>query len=461
MLDNIRVVHFIGVGGYGMSALAKVLLHMGYQVSGSDLKASRLTRSLEEMGARIFIGHDEKNVKGAELVIYSTAIPSKNPEMQACREEGIPLWHRSDLLAQFINSRFGIAVAGTHGKTTTTSMVSLILEAAGLDPTALVGGEVVNFDGNARFGHSQYLVAEACESDNSFLRYYPTAAILTNIEPDHLEFYQGDFDRLLLSYQEFLRHVKEGGMVVYCADDHQVQTFMDQYRGEKRSYSLKGPADYQADNLQEVKGCYSFQVLENGRVLGDVQLAVPGKHNVYNSLGAIGLARFLGIDMKPIREALSLFKGAKRRFQVLGKAAGVTVVDDYAHHPTEVKATLEAARGYSDGRVIAVFQPHRYTRLNYFMDEFAHSFPLADMVLLHEVYTAGEAPIEGATSGALREKLARETQVPVHHLKTHAEIIALLKDVMQEDDTILFMGAGDISGTAYDFYAEVAGGTRG
>ena len=461
MLDGLHRVHFIGIGGYGMSALAKVLLHMGYEVSGSDLQSSRLTRSLQDMGAKIYLGHNKEYVGEAELVVYSTAIPDDNPELKACRDRGIPLWHRSDLLARFINSRFGIAVAGTHGKTTTTSMASLILEEAGLDPTALVGGEVVNFAGNARYGRSRYLVAEACESDNSFLRYYPTAAILTNIEADHLEFYDGNFDGLLKAYKDFIGHIKAEGALIYCADDANVLALIENHQGEKLSYALEGPADYRGENLREEKGCYRFQVVEGGQNLGEVELNVPGRHNVYNSLAAAALARYLGVDFEPVQKALHQFKGAKRRFQVLGEVEGVTVVDDYAHHPTEVKATLEAARGYSDGRVIAVFQPHRYTRLNYFMEEFTRSFFNAHVLLLHEVYSAGEAPIDGATSGALKEKLTAKTDIPVYHFKTHGEIIESLKGLVREGDTVIFMGAGDISGTAYDFYQELKEGAKG
>ena len=462
MLDGIRSVHFIGIGGYGMSALARILLEMGYEVTGSDLKPSRLTRSLEARGARIHIGHSRDHVTGAQLAVFSTAIRADNPELEACRDQGIPVWHRSDLLARFINNRFGIAVAGTHGKTTTTSMVSLILEEGGLDPTALVGGEVINFGGNARFGRSTYLVAEACESDNSFLRYHPTAAILTNIEADHLEFHNGSFQDLVKSYKVFVEHLKPLGILVYCADDQNVLAVSGGFAGEKVSYALdRSHVCYRGEGLRETRGCYSFRMVERGQDLGAVNLLVPGRHNVYNALGAAALSRSLGVGFEDIAKALSRFKGAKRRFQVLGKGRGVTVVDDYAHHPTEVKATLEAARGYSEGRVIAVFQPHRYSRLKYFMDDFARSFHHAQVVILHDVYAAGEEPMEGVTSAALGERVSRESRIPVHHLRTHPEIISFLEKNVKDKDTVLFMGAGDISGTAYEFHARITGGERG
>ena len=461
MLGKIQRVHFIGIGGYGMSALAKIILQMGYTVTGSDLKASPLTRSLEKQGATIYLGHDKDNIGKAQLVVYSTAIPQDNPEMKECRAQGITLWHRSDMLAKFINSYFGIAVAGTHGKTTTTSMLSLILEEGGLDPTALVGGEVVNFSSNARFGTSKYLVAEACESDHSFLRYYPMMVILTNIEADHLEHYDGDFSKLIHTYEEFLQHIKPEGSLIYCADDDNTAAIIDAYGGEKMPYSLTKNAAYTGRNLREIKGCYTYELLEEGRLLGEVTLAVPGKHNVYNSLGAAALARKLGIDFSSIKRALAQFRGAKRRFQQLGCAQGITVVDDYAHHPTEVKATLQAARAFTQNRVLAVFQPHRFTRLQYFMDDFSASFADADVVLLHDVYSAGEEPIPEVNTAVLRDKISRQVDVPVHHVKTHGEIIKKLHALSLEGDTVIFMGAGDITGTASQYYEDIKEGKKG
>ncbi len=457
MLGDIKKVHFIGIGGYGMSALAKVLIHMGTKVSGSDLKSSNLTHSLESLGADIFIGHNTANIKDVDLAVYSTAIPEGNSELKECKRQGITLWHRSDLLAKFINSYFGIAVAGTHGKTTTTSMISLILQEAGLDPTALVGGEVANFKSNARFGRSQYLVAEACESDHSFLRYYPMMSVLTNIEPDHLEYYDGDFSKLVDTYKIFLEHIDPKGVLVYCADDENAQKIKDAFKGEKLSYSLEVSADYKAVNLSSDRGNYKYDVVEKGKPIGTINLSVPGKHNVYNSLGGVVIARKLGIDFSAIKDALVQFQGAKRRFQVLGKHNDITVVDDYAHHPTEVKATLEAARDYSRGRVVVVFQPHRYSRLSYFIDDFAQSFTDADITVLHDVYSAGEKPIEGINSIELKQKIEKLGKTQVCHFPDHTEIINYLKEIVQKDDTVLFLGAGDISGTAYKFEEELAG----
>ncbi len=455
MLEKVKHVFFIGIGGYGMSALAKVLLHKDYTISGSDLKPSNLTRSLEKMGATIYYEHKKENVIGTDLVVYSTAIPEDNPELLECHSQKIPLWHRSDLLAQFINSHFGIAVTGTHGKTTTTAMITLILTEGGLDPTALVGGEVPILKSNARFGRSEYLVAEACESDHSFLRYHPEIAILTNVEADHLEFYDGDFSKLLEMYKDFLACVKPGGSIIYCADDKNTVEIMDNFSGEKITCALEKPAHYKASNLAAVKGCYSFDLVEKGNNLGSISLVVPGKHNVYNALTAAALARKLGIGLPAIKKALARYGGTKRRFQVLGVPGGITVIDDYAHHPTEVKATLEAACAYTFGRVIAVFQPHKYTRLNFFMDDFARSFEGPAMIILHDVYPAGEKVIEGINSVVLKEKISKEITVPIHHFSTHEEIISFLKDTVQKNDLVIFMGAGDISSTAYRFNDEL------
>ncbi|HHX78092.1 MAG TPA: UDP-N-acetylmuramate--L-alanine ligase, partial [Firmicutes bacterium] len=373
----------------------------------------------------------------------------------------IPLWHRSDLLACFINNGIGIAVAGTHGKTTTTSMAALILEEGGLDPTAIVGGEVANFNSNARLGSGPYLVAEACESDHSFLRYYPEIAVITNIEADHLEFYDGSFDKLLDTYADFIKHVKPGGAVVYCADDGHVQKIMAAYKGRKIAYGINEFADYTAVALTSERGCFQFDLLEKGEALGRVVLHAPGKHNVANALAAAAVARLLGVGFEAISEALASFEGARRRFQVLGISRNIAVIDDYAHHPTEVKATLAAAREYSRGRVIAIFQPHRYTRLRFFMDEFAISFAAADKLLLLDVYPAGEEALPGITAAALQEKIQAGAEVPVDYCRTREQVLELLKKEAQEGDTVVFMGAGDISDTARVYYQEILGGREG
>ncbi len=458
MLGETKKIHFIGIGGYGMSALAKILLHKGYQVSGSDLKRTGLTDSLIKQGAVIFWGHKAENVSGADLVVYSTAIPVDNPEIMACKTYNIPLWHRSDLLARFINKGISIAVAGTHGKTTTTSMAALILEKGGLDPTAIVGGEVANFKSNARFGSSPYLVAEACESDHSFLRYYPEIAILTNIEADHLEFYEGSFNKLLDTYADFIKHVKPGGTVVYCADDDHVQKIMAGHKGRKIAYGFNELADYTVAALTSERGCFRFDLLERGQTLGRITLYAPGKHNVANALAAAAVARLLGIGFADISKALASFQGAKRRFQVIGVSGNVTVIDDYAHHPTEVKATLAAAQAYTQGRVIAVFQPHRYTRLRFFMDEFASSFAAADKLFLLDVYSAGEKALPGITAAVLLEKIQAGAEVPVAYCRTREQVLESLKKEAQKGDTVVFMGAGDISDTARVYYQEISGG---
>ncbi len=443
MLTNIHKVHFTGIGGYGMSALALVLLQDGFDVRGSDIKPSRLTAILEKAGAKIYLGHDALQVGDAELLIYSTAIPSDNPEIETARAKEIPLWHRSKLLAALLNERYGIAVAGTHGKTTTTAMISLLLARGGFDPTAVIGGEVSFFDGNARLGKSPYIVAEACESDHSFLRYKPLISLLTNIEADHLEHYEGNFAKLVDTYLVFINNVREGGTVFFCSDDPLLKKLRADFRPQSVSYGLFPGADIRGDEVK-IEGLGSrFRVVANGKPLGELVLKVPGLHNIRNALGATAIALFLGLDFSAIREAFSLFEGARRRFEIIGEAGKVLIVDDYAHHPTEIKATLEAARE-SGRRIICLFQPHRFTRTNFLWPEFIEAFDAADLLLLTDIYPAGEAPIPGITSRRLAEKVKERGLQHVYYFAEPSEAVDYLQGLVREGDMVLTMGAGDV-----------------
>ncbi len=450
---NIMAVHFIGIGGYGMSALAQVLLQLGYRVTGSDIKESSITRRLVEQGAAVILGHHRDNVDSCGLVIYSTAIPDDNPELQEARERGLPIWHRSELLADLLNERYGIAVAGTHGKTTTTTMIALLLEQGGLDPTAVIGGVVASFNGNARLGKSRYLVAEACESDHSFVRYYPRIAVVTNLEPDHLEHYQGDFSRLREAYDAFLENLHPDGCAVICLDDPYLCKLAPRLDRKVVTYGLEGAAESKADytgcrvNLDGWQS--TFVLYYHGRpVTSEITLPVPGRHNVSNAVGALAVAAQLGLDLEQCAAALRNFRGAGRRFEIIGEAGGVTVVDDYAHHPTEVRVTLEAARA-SGRRICCIFQPHRFTRTKYFFEEFAHAFDDADLVLLHRIYSAGEKPIEGISSEALARRINEARGIPVYARDSMDELVHMAVDFVRPGDMILTMGAGDISRLAY------------
>ena len=443
MLKELKKVHFIGIGGYGMSALARVLLNLNFTVSGSDLQRSEITESLALLGANIHYGHSAGHVAEAELVVYSTAIPADNPELEEARRRVLPVWHRSELLASFLNEQYGLAVAGAHGKTTTTSMLALVLTHAGLDPTVFIGGVLADFEGNARHGRSEYLVAEACESDRSFLRYRPSMAIVTNVEADHLEHYGGDFNRLLTAYRKFLANIKPGGSAVLCADDRYLPGMKPAHLDSVITYGLQAPADFHATGLRAQGWTGAFTVLQHGRPLGEITLSVPGEHNVANALAVVAGASLLGIPFAVIKEALEMFRGAKRRFQFLLQGR-FTVVDDYAHHPTEVQATLKAARAGHPGRVLAVFQPHRYNRTGLFMEEFARSFTNADLVFLHKIYAAGETPLPGVTSAELARRM-RAAGTEVIQTDDKEDLISRVMQEAKTGDLIISMGAGDIT----------------
>lgn len=438
-----------------MSGLALVLLRTGYAVTGSDARYNERIARLEQAGATVHIGHDPQHVAGADAVVYTTDLPADNPELVAARQAGIRVLHRSELLAIFVNRQSGIAITGTHGKTTTTSMAALLLAEGGLDPTAIIGGDLPQFGGNARVGQGPHVVAEADESDRSFLRYFPSVAVVTNLEPEHLEHYGHQFENVLAAFRQFLGQVKGDGLVVACADDPNVLTLARELLGRPGApkvvfYGFGADAAWTARDIRPVVGGSAFTLVRGGQPLGEVRLAVPGRHNVLNALAAIAVADFLGVSLPDMARGLADFHGAKRRFQIIAEAGGVTVVDDYAHHPTEIEATLGAAREAlgargDSGRVVAVFQPQRYTRTANLMAEFTACFGAADLLVLTDIYSpAGERPIAGVSSTLLAERIEAREQRPVHLITEKEEIVRFLLENVQPGDVVLTMGAGDI-----------------
>ncbi|NEW04487.1 UDP-N-acetylmuramate--L-alanine ligase [Paenibacillus sp. SYP-B3998] len=437
-------VHFIGIGGYGMSAIAKVMLEMGYRISGSDLAQQELTDKLKAKGAQVYIGHEARNVSGADLVVYSTALSKDNVEMQAAEELNIPIIHRSQMLGRLMNERKGIAVAGAHGKTTTSSMIALVMEICKLDPTYIIGGEIMNVGSNAKAGKGEFVVAEADESDGTFLQYHPTLALVNNIEADHLENYNGDFENLKKAYAQFLSQVRPGGKAVVCKDDIFLSEMIPQIKSEVITYGIDADADYVAYDITLGDRKVTFSVQHKGTNLGQISLSVPGKHNVYNALATLITCLEAGLSFDQIADAILEFRGAKRRFQVLGEINNILVIDDYAHHPTEIQATISAAKA-TGKRIIAVFQPQRYTRTYYLFEQFSRSFDEADEVIITDIYSpAGEKRIEGVDSDKLVGLIRSNSNPNVQHIPTRDEVLEYLIQHVKQGDLVLTMGAGDI-----------------
>ncbi|WP_373231435.1 UDP-N-acetylmuramate--L-alanine ligase [Cohnella sp.] len=439
-------VHFIGIGGYGMSAIARVMLEMGYQVSGSDVVRQELTDKLAANGAQIFIGHEPEHVRGADLVVYSTALAKDNVERQKAEQLNIPILHRAQMLARLLNARTGIAVAGAHGKTTTSSMIALVMELSGLDPTYIIGGEIVNVGTNAKAGKSPFVVAEADESDGSFLQYESAIGVVTNIEADHLENYEGDFNKLKEAYVSFLQNIKADGCAVVCADDENIQEILPKVKDSRViTYGVETKdADYTAADIKLGDRCATFTVRHREQALGVVTLSVPGRHNVYNALATIIVCLEAGASFEAIAKSIQEFRGAKRRFQVLGEVKDMLVIDDYAHHPTEIQATIQAAKA-TGKRIIAVFQPQRYTRTFFLLDAFSRAFEDADEVIITDIYSpAGEQRIEGVNSRKLVELISQNSNSNVTYVPTKEEVRDILAERIAPGDLVLTMGAGDI-----------------
>lgn len=448
VLGTARRFHFVGVGGIGMSGIAELLVNLGYEVSGSDAKRSEITDRLASLGVRVAEGHDARHLGGAEIVVYSSAVKDTNPEIAAARSRGIPVIPRADLLAELMQLRYGIAVAGAHGKTTTTSMIAVVLEGAGLDPTAVIGGRLSAFGSNARLGGGKYLVAEADESDRSFLRLAPQLAVVTNIDYEHLDAYR-DFSDLESAFVQFANGIPRDGTVVLCADDHRLGALRPAIERRMVTYGLTGDPDFKAANIR-LEGFGSVaevtqRSVTGGRVvLGNLRLSVPGHHNVQNALAAVAVGCELGIGWRDIARALEGFGGVERRFQRRGEVNGITVVDDYGHHPTEIAAVIAAARPIARGRLIVVFQPHRYSRTKQLMGWFGPAFSGADAVLLTDIYPAGEDAVPGATLETLAEAVRGTFRAPLHVVKALDEVPAHVAEIARPDDLVVLLGAGSI-----------------
>lgn len=438
-------LYFIGIGGTGMSALATIAFEMGYRVSGSDIFSGENTYRLQEKGIPVFIGHSRERIENVPAVVISSAIPPENVELQAAIQRNIPIIHRGEMLAFFLNQKKGIAIAGTHGKTTTTSMISLLLEVAGLDPTVLVGGEVEDIGGNARYGNGDYFVSEADESDGSFLKLNPYCGVITNIEDDHLEYY-GSEENELNAFISFANGVKEGGFLVACGDHPNVQMMFNQpLKTDLVSYGMVNDrVDIRGLIVEERAEGSLYRVTYHNCDLGSFILNIPGIHNVINSLACIAVGIKLGIDRKLIATTLEMFRGVKRRYERIGYIDGTLVVDDYAHHPTEMGVVLKTALSRTLGKVIVVFQPHRYTRTKRLYREMAEILKKAHQVILFPIYSAGEKPIEGITSHLIYEEMKKTGYDGVHMVSSIDEALQITENMIGPGNILITMGAGDV-----------------
>ena len=443
MYGSTHRIHFIGIGGSGMSGLAEVLLNMGYQVSGSDLKATDVTERIVSRGGRVFVGHSGSNVEGAQVVVYSSAVKPDNPELSTARAAGIPVIARADMLAELMRMKYGVAIGGSHGKTTTTSMVAAVLQRGGLDPTIVVGGRLKTLGANAQLGHGRFLVAEADESDGSFLRLAPAVTVITNIDREHLDHYK-DLDDIRRAFTYFANGVPFYGVAVLCFDDPNVREILPKVTKRHILYGTDPGAEIRGVDL-ELRGSGSrFTVEAAGKRLGTIELHVPGRHNAMNALAAVAVGLELEIGFAHIAEALDGFGGVARRFELRGEAAGVRVFDDYGHHPTEVAATLAAAKQVG-GRVLVVFQPHRYSRTAGLREEFGRCFGDADRAWVLDVYAAGEPAIPGVTGNTVVESARANGATQVEYTPTHAEAVEAVVREARAGDLVITLGAGDVS----------------
>jgi UDP-N-acetylmuramate--alanine ligase len=453
MRHRVRRVHFVGIGGAGMSGLAEILQASGYAVSGSDLRESATTRRLAALGVRVSIGHDAGAVTGADVVVYSSAVRPANPELVAALAAHLPVIPRAEMLAELMRMKHGVAISGAHGKTTTTSLIGEVLAAGGLDPTTIVGGRVQSLGANSRLGTGDVLVAEADESDGSFLRLIPTVVVITNIDREHLDHW-GSFEALQDGFRDFANRVPFHGAAVVCLDDPHVQGLLPQLTRRVWTYGLSAQADVSAAGLEAQGLAMRFRAALRGAPLGDVRLAIPGAHNVANALAAIAVGLEFEVPFAQIREGLEGFRGVARRFEVVGERDGVTVVDDYGHHPTEIRATLLAARQGLGRRLLVAFQPHRYTRTRDCFDELARAFHDADRLLLTEVYAAGEDKLPGISGARLAEAVRECGHRAVDYVPESRAVVPLLREIAQPGDVLIFLGAGDIGRLAREYLGQ-------
>src|SRR3954453_23168659 len=451
-------LHFTGIGGIGMSGIAEVLLNLGYQISGSDVKLSPITERLAAMGARVFEGHPASNIPGARALVVSSAVDEQNPEVQEARRISIPVIPRGELLAELMRLKYGIAVAGSHGKTTPTSLTATILNFAGLDPTVVVGGRVGTMGGsNARVGRSDFLVVEADESDGSFLKLAPIIAVVTNVDREHLDHYP-TLEAIRAAFLEFVNKVPFYGAVIVCLDDPNVQSLLPEIRRRTITYGTTAQADVQASEIVCGPFMSEFNLRYRDADLGRFTLRIPGRHNVLNAMAAIAVAMELEVDPEAIRQGLATFSGVDRRFQMRGKERGITVVDDYGHHPTEIRATLDGARVCGFRRIHVLFQPHRYSRTYHLMDEFARSFMQADSVFVMDIYAASEKPIEGVSAESLADRIRQFGHRGAEYVGTLDRGVDALVGAATDGDLVLTLGAGSVWQAGEKVLARLRGG---
>ncbi len=455
--NDIGPIHFVGIGGIGMSGIAEVLLNLGYQVQGSDLKDSKITERLESLGAKIFIGQRAENLESAEVVVISSAIKSGNPELDAARMAGLPVVRRAEMLAELMRMKSNVAIAGTHGKTTTTTMVATLLDAGGIDPTVINGGIIHAYGSNARMGQGEWMVVEADESDGTFNRLPATIAIVTNIDPEHMEHW-GSIENLRKGFYDFVSNIPFYGIAVCCTDHPEVQALVGKITDRRVvTYGFNAQADVRVLNLTYKAGVAHFDIAlqQSEQVITGCTLPMPGDHNVSNALSAVAVALHLGMSHDDIRAALAGFKGVNRRFTKVGEVNGVTIIDDYGHHPVEITAVLKAARQASDGRVIAVHQPHRYTRLSSLFEDFCTCFNDADVVAIAEVYAAGEDPIAGASRDDLVAGLIRHGHRHARAIVSEDDLERLVREQAKSGDIVVCLGAGTLSTWAHGLPARL------
>ena len=451
---KINHVHFVGIGGIGMSGIAEVLLNLGYEVSGSDIRKTEITCRLEQLGARVHYQHQEKNIEGSEVVVVSSAIKQENPEIQAAAEKLIPVIPRAEMLAELMRMKYGVAVAGTHGKTTTTSLIATVLAHGGLDPTVVTGGKLNSIGSSAKLGQGDFLVAEADESDGSFLKLLPTIAVVTNIDPEHLDYYQG-IEQIKETFLQFIDRIPFFGLAVLCLDQENVQSLIPQLRKRFTTYGLSSQADFQAKDMSFDGPHTSFELVHRDERIGRLTVHMPGIHNVCNVLATVATAFELDVDFKTIQEALSEFSGIQRRFQRKAEIEDILVFDDYGHHPTEIKATLRAAKRGWRRRVVALFQPHRYTRTKALFDEFLTAFYEADVLVITDIYPAGEEEIEGVHARNLFEGIREHGHRDVHYISDKNKILQHLLRIIIPGDLVITLGAGDIYRVGEDLIEEL------
>jgi UDP-N-acetylmuramate--alanine ligase len=445
MFKRYQQMHFVGIGGAGMSGIAEILLNLGYRVTGSDLRRNDAVERLEQLGAKVFIGHDAAHVEGAHVVVYSSAVSRDNVELRVARQRAIPVIPRAEMLAELMRLKYGIAVAGTHGKTTTTSMIGAVLAEGRYDPTIIVGGRVTSLGSNVRLGQGEFLVAEADESDGSFLKLAPTMAVVTTIDAEHLDHY-GTLESIQDAFAAFVAKVPFYGAAVLCLDEPNIQRLIPRVEKRVVTYGLESSADLVARRVRLTGLTSRFEVHGRGSLLGECALAIPGRHNVLNALAAIGVGLDLEIPFVTIQKALGGFAGVQRRFQVRGTVDRITVVDDYGHHPVEIRATLAAAKAGFDCRVLTVFQPHRYTRTQLLFGEFLTAFNQADVLIVMDIYGAGETPIDGVSAADLADGIRAHGHRNVTYLGgDRARIVDHVSCIARPGDIVLTLGAGDVS----------------